>query len=158
MLVKDVIDVDFVNYKLPSMIIAMPRCSFKCDKLNGQQVCHNSALAKQTDILVNPHNLIQRYLKSSAKAICFQGLEPFDTFEDLYNFIKLLRTEYKCNDPIVIYTGYNKDEIPDIITKLTQYKNIIVKFGRYIPNQKPHYDPVLGVNLISDNQHAEQIS
>ena len=26
---------------------------------------------------------------------------------------------------------------------LKKYKNIIVKFGRYIPNQKTHYDKVL---------------
>lgn len=158
MFVKDVIDVDFVNYKLPSMIIAMPRCSFKCDKLNGQKLCHNSALAGQPDIFVNTDNIIQRYLKSSASAICFQGLEPFDTYDDLRDFINLLRIKYKCDDPVVIYTGYNKDEISDKITELTQYKNIIIKFGRFIPNQKPHYDPVLGVNLISDNQYAEQIS
>ena len=31
-------------------------------------------------------------------------------------------------------------------------KNIILKTGRFIPNHKPHYDDVLGVNLISDNQ------
>ena len=37
------------------------------------------------------------------------------------------------------------------------FTNIIIKFGRYIPNQKPHYDEVLGVNLASDNQYAERI-
>lgn len=33
-----------------------------------------------------------------------------------------------------------------------------LKFGRYIPNQTPHYDSILGVNLASDNQYAERIS
>lgn len=39
-----------------------------------------------------------------------------------------------------------------------KWKNIIVKFGRFIPNQHPHYDEVLGINLASDNQYAEKIS
>ena len=38
-----------------------------------------------------------------------------------------------------------------------KYKNIIVKFGRYVPNQPAHYDEVLGVYLASDNQYAEQL-
>ena len=41
---------------------------------------------------------------------------------------------------------------------LKKYSNIIIKFGRFIPNQKPHYDPVLGVELASDNQYGEKIS
>ena len=39
MLVKGIIDEDFVNYKKPSMYIAMPNCSFKCDKDCGRAVC-----------------------------------------------------------------------------------------------------------------------
>jgi hypothetical protein len=34
--------------------------------------------------------------------------------------------------------------------------NIIVKFGRYRPNQEPHFDKVLGVELASDNQYAKE--
>ena len=158
MLVKDIIDVDYVNYKIPSMIIAMPRCSFKCDKLNGQQICQNSSLVKQRDITIDTDKVIQRYLKSSAKAICFQGLEPIDTFEDLILFIDRLRTRYKCNDPIVIYTGYNKEEIGDKIELLQRFDNIVIKYGRYIMNRSPKYDELLGVTLASDNQYAEQIS
>lgn len=41
---------------------------------------------------------------------------------------------------------------------LSEYKNIVVKFGRYIPGQEKHYDEVLGVYLASDNQYAEKIS
>ena len=39
--------------------------------------------------------------------------------------------------------------------KIKSY-GIIVKFGRFRPNQEPHYDEVLGVNLISDNQYAKE--
>ena len=37
---------------------------------------------------------------------------------------------------------------------VTNYNNIIIKFGRYIPNQGTHFDKVLGVKLASDNQYA----
>jgi len=158
MLVKDVIDVDFINYKDPSMIIAMPRCTFKCDICNGQQVCQNSELAKQPDIIIDTNKLIKRYLKSSAKAICFQGLEPLDTFEELLQFIDILRNKYHCNDTIVIYTGYNKDEVLDKLELLKKFDNIIVKFGRFLLNRPSKYDELLGVTLASDNQYAEKLS
>ena len=57
----------------------------------------------------------------------------------------------------MIYTGYYLDEIADKIRVLTEYKNIIIKFGRFVPNQKKHYDEVLGVYLASDNQYAKKI-
>ena len=41
---------------------------------------------------------------------------------------------------------------------LELYENIIVKFGRYVPNQLPHYDNVLGIKLASDNQYAKVVS
>jgi hypothetical protein len=42
--------------------------------------------------------------------------------------------------------------------RLQQIPNIIIKYGRYIPNQASHYDNVLGVYLASNNQFAEKIS
>ena len=77
----------------------------------------------------------------------------------LFLFIKKFR-EFS-NDDFVIYTGYNKEEErPQVLIKFikeNQYKNIIIKYGRYIPDQTPHYDEVLGVNLASDNQYAERL-
>ena len=58
----------------------------------------------------------------------------------------------------MIYTGYNREEIAEQIGTLAGEGNIIVKFGRFIPHQEPHTDPVLGVGLASDNQYAERIS
>ena len=84
-------------------------------------------------------------------------IRKVDTIEDLYNLISCVRNK-GCNDDIVIYTGFCKNEIFNKIEQLKQFKNIIVKFGRFIPNQKSHYDSVLGVNLASDNQYAERIS
>ena len=34
------------------------------------------------------------------------------------------------------------------------YHNIIIKYGRYIPNDGKHFDRVLGVELVSNNQYA----
>ncbi len=158
MLVKDVIYVDYINYKKPCMVIGFPYCSFKCDKECGVPVCQNSALTNQPDINIDTDDLIKRYLSSSAEAVVCQGLEPMDSFKDLWFFILKLRREYHCYDDIVIYTGYTKCEILDKVTLLKEVPNIIIKFGRYIPNQTPHYDEVLGVNLASDNQYAEKIS
>lgn len=157
MLVKDVIYVDYINYKKPCMVIGFPYCSFKCDKECGVPVCQNSALTNQPDINIDTDDLIKRYLSSSAEAIVCQGLEPMDSFKDLWFFILKLRREYHCYDDIVIYTGYTKCEILDKVTLLKEVPNIIIKFGRYVPNQSPHYDEVLGVNLASDNQYAERI-
>jgi MinD-like ATPase involved in chromosome partitioning or flagellar assembly len=87
-----------------------------------------------------------------------QGLEPLDSFSDVINLINLLRTTYDCLDDIVIYTGYNKKEIEWFIKSIKHFKNIILKYGRYIPNQESHLDSILGVKLSSSNQYAEKIS
>jgi len=90
------------------------------------------------------------------KGFCLQGLEPFDSEPALLNFIDFIRAGMNCNDVIVIYTGYNKDEI-ECLDIIQEYKNIIIKYGRYIMGQEPHYDEVLGVNLASNNQYAEWV-
>lgn len=157
MLVKDILDVDFVNYKKASMVISFPRCSWKCEKECGKQVCQNSALAKAPDIEISVDKVVERYLKNGiSEAVVCGGLEPLDSWSDLLLFIEKFRE--KSQDNIVIYTGYYKEEITDKINILKQYENIIMKFGRFVPNQEKHYDEVLCVYLASDNQYAEVIS
>ena len=157
--IKGIIHEDFVNYKVCSMTIAMPYCTFKCDKECGSNVCQNSKLVKDPTLDIPAAKIIDQYLYNPlSHAIVFQGLEPFDSYNDIYYFIYALRFVFKNNDPVVIYTGYNKDEISSKIEDLFKFSNIIIKFGRYIPNQKPHYDEILGVNLASDNQYAEVIT
>ena len=162
MLTKGIIDEDFINYKKPSMVIMCPTCSFKCDKECGEQVCQNSALATSPDIQIDNFSIVDRYLKNPiTKAIVFSGLEPFDSFEDMYSIVYALR-QRNCTDDVVIYTGYDRDEISTMkradgffyIDSLILLRPIIVKYGRYKPNQKIKYDEVLGVNLASDNQYA----
>lgn len=157
MIINQVIDEDFVNYKLPSMYIGFPKCSFKCEKECGMRVCQNSILATSPTINVDVDVLVNRYMNNFiTNAVVIAGLEPFDSYSELFEFVSKLR---ECTeDDIVVYTGYYKDEITQYIEELKQYKNIVIKFGRYIPNQKSHYDEVLGVNLASDNQYANRIS
>jgi len=171
MIVKDVNFEDLVNYKEPSMFIAFPHCTFKCDKENGCELCQNSKLVLEPDIVIDKTQLIEYYMKNSlTKAIVCGGLEPFDSELDLLPLIDTLRRQYKCNDPIIIYTGYTEEELDNGLFGHSQpaqqkvyweaikaYPNIIVKFGRFKPNQKPHFDPVLGVNLASDNQYAKEV-
>lgn len=159
MWLKGITDEDFVNYKLPSMFIATATCSFKCDSECGRQVCQNSELAVLDDIHTGDDYLIRRYLRNSiTKAVVFGGLEPFDQWQELFTFIQKLRIQYECRDPVVIYTGYREEEIDGEIRMLMSMPNIIVKFGRFVPDQLPHRDPILGVDLSSDNQYAKQIS
>ena len=154
MKVIDVKDYDICNYKKPSMFIIMPYCSFKCDKENGCQLCQNSALAKYNKIDISIDKLIDMYDKNTlVKSIVFGGLEPFDSAEDLNCFIMNFR-QYHA-DTIVIYTGYTEQEVHEKFSWIFLYENIIIKYGRFRPNQNRHYDELLGVYLASDNQYAK---
>lgn len=159
MKIKGLTDEDFVNYRVPAMFIATNTCSFKCELESGESCCQNSSLAKQKAITADDDEIIRRYIENPiTKAIVFGGLEPFDQWAELYDFIQKLRMEYGRSDDVVIYTGYTRDEIDGMCMMLQMFDNIIVKFGRYIPNQTPHFDEVLGVRLSSKNQYAERIS
>lgn len=157
MKLKGLVDEDFVNYKLPSMFIITSQCSFKCDAECGKAVCQNLPLATAPIIEIANTELIQRYMSNNiTKAVVIGGLEAFDTSRELLDFIADFRRY--SNDDIVIYTGYYEDEIKVYIDKIkSTYKNIIIKFGRYIPDQQPHYDEILGVKLASDNQRGVKI-
>ena len=155
--IKFLIDEDFVNYKKPNMFIGFLYCSFKCDKENGQKICQNSSLIYQKNYKIDPIEIISRYLKNPlTEAIVFGGLEPLDSFEELIFLIKEFR-KY-TQDEIVIYTGYKEEELDKQIKILKENKNIIIKFGRFIPNQEKHFDNILGINLSSLNQYAKKIS
>ena len=157
MLIKNLVDEDFINYSKPSMFILFNKCTFKCDKEAGCAICQNSALAHEPDIDFSIIEIVSRYLRNPiTKAITCGGLEPFDSELDLMNLVMEFR-KY-TNDDIVIYTGYTEEELADKLPRLTCYKNIIIKFGRFVPNQEKHYDEILGVELASANQYARRIS
>ena len=157
MLIKGLKDEDFVNYKKPSMFIIMPYCSFKCDKENGCNLCQNSRLAQEPEMNMPIFAIVARYKENPiTKAIVCGGLEPFDSSYNLSNLVHVFR-QY-TNDDIVIYTGYTEEELAENEAHKTicGYSNIIIKYGRFRPNQQPHYDEVLGVKLTSDNQYAKR--
>ena len=156
MKVLDVVEYDISNYKNPSMFIIFPRCNLKCDKECGKNVCQNSNLLKMEPVDVDIDNLVNKYMHNPlTHAIVFGGLEPFDSWADVLQFVFVAR--YYTPDPIVIYTGYTGEELKQQIGYLSVYENIIIKFGRYIPDQEPHFDEVLGVELASPNQYAKEI-
>ena len=156
----DIIKQDCVNngkgvtYLIESGI----KCTFKCDKESNCQVCHNYALSKNTPKVFYIKDLINDYLSQDlSKSVTFQGLEPLDTLKQhlwfIYHFRKI------SSDPIYLWTGYNEEECEDLIylIKKMKWENIIIKFGRFIPNRPHKYDEVLGVELSSDNQYARRI-
>ena len=148
---------DFVNYKKPSTFVIFPYCSMKCDIEANCKICQNSELMSMPIMEVPANTIVAHHMNNSiTHAVVCGGMEPMDTFEDLLALLSALRSF--TEDDFVIYTGYNKDEIADKISILQRYKNVFVKFGRFISGQKHHFDPILGVELASPNQYAERIS
>ena len=156
MKVKGIETLDLINYKKPSVFIAFPNCSFKCDRENGTQLCQNKGLVLEPNIEISISEIVSLVVRAPvAEAIVFGGLEPFDSENDLFDLVSALRC--KTNNDIVIYTGYTEEELKRQISILKKYFNIIIKFGRFRPNEEPHFDEVLGVNLASSNQYAKKI-
>jgi len=159
MKLKNVIDEDFVQYRKPCMFISTCFCDWKCCTEIGADICMCQNSPAYDSPIVNKRNdaLVRRYTKNDiTKSIVFGGFEPMLQFEELIDLIRCFREQ--TDDDIVIYTGYDQSEIQDKIEELKQFSNIIVKFGRYRPDQKPHRDDVLGVELANDEQYAKKIS
>ena len=69
---------DFTNYKKPSMFIAFPSCTFKCEKECNRKICQNSELAKTPNIEVSTHEIVNRYLTNPiTKAVQLPGCTAF---------------------------------------------------------------------------------
>lgn len=163
------IETDVVNFWRTSMCIGMPYCDGKCWKdLNARggnydwSLCHNGGLLKERKIEIPVNELAKKYVNNPlSHAVVFAGMEPLISMNEVVAFIAYLRGACRCDDPVIIYTGYNEDEEPYIkfhnLLETAEVNNVIVKFGRYVPDQKSHLDPVLKVMLASDNQYAKQI-
>ena len=159
MRIKTIKDEDFINYKLPSMFIGTISCSGKCCIEAGLplSICQNDFWRSAKILDIPDEDIVNRYLNNQfTSAIVFGGLEPFEQFDELLNIVKAFRE--KTNDTIVIYTGYYEEELVNEIEALSDYSDIIVKFGRYKPDRKSIFDPIIGVTLASDNQYAKPIS
>lgn len=158
-ILKEIVDENFQDYKKTSMFLAFPKCDFKCFKELGLPItmCQNFETLKMTNFMIKIEDILERYVRNPiSEAIVLGGLEPFMSFSEVINLISYFRT-HDCNDDFVIYTGYRKDEILGEIDQLKKFKNIIIKFGRYIPNSRKIFDETLGVYLSSKNQYAEEV-
>ena len=156
MKIINLIDEDIINYKKVSMFVGLPYCSGKCWKEQGLDcsICQNESLRNSKIISIDENDLINRYLANPlTEAIVFGGMEPFDSSEDLQCFLMNFRHNYA--DTVVIYTGYTEEEVKEKFSWIFLYENIIIKYGRFIPNQEKHFDKLLGVNLASPNQYAK---
>ena len=159
-IVKSIVDENFQDYKKASMFISFPKCDFKCFRDLGlpPSDCQNFNIINMKNIEVEISSVFQRYIKNHiTESIVLGGLEPFLSFDEVYNLISYFRLN-DCNDDFVIYSGYYPDEIENQVDNLKNFKNIIIKFGRYIPDSIPKYDEILGVTLASDNQFSVKIS
>lgn len=160
MRVKAIVAEDFINYKLPSMFITTCFCDWKCCTELGIDigVCQNAPLSQSENKEINNQTIYDQFVNNPiTKAVVIGGLEPMIQINEVIDLINLFRNQGE-DCPFVIYTGYYPNEIPEPLERLKQYKNIIVKFGRFIPNSQSKYDEVLGITLASSNQYAEVIS
>ena len=159
MRLKTYVDESFEYYKEPVLLIATTTCDFKCciESKIPITVCQNAQWFQKPNYEIPNTMLIQMYNNNPiTKAICFAGFEPFKQWDDIKTFVSEFRA---TSDALLIYyTGYYPEEIQDKVNWLKQFPNIIIKYGRYVPNQEKHYDSVLGVYLASNNQWAERIS
>ena len=158
MRVKDIVAEDFLNYKKSSMFIITCLCDWKCCREShiDVSICQNNSIAKKPTKDISNKTIIDYYINNDiTEAVVFGGLEPFLQFQELLSFISDFRKV--SDDDIVIYTGYYPSEIEKELKLLKTFSNIIIKFGRYIPNRPSRYDDVLGVTLASDNQYAKKI-
>lgn len=159
--IKNIKAEDFVNYKKPSLFIGMGGCDWKCcfEAEVNNSICQNSALGQAPPLEISSEYLYKMYESNDiTQAIVFGGLEPLYNEQSRNELIELIKgfREFS-DDDIVIYTGYYPYEVYDFIKSILSFKNITVKFGRYIPDSPPKYDDVLGVYLASDNQYAVKL-
>ena len=160
MRVKELVDENFQDYKKPAMLISSVSCDFKCLKELGMDIgiCQNMKISKLPNKTVSVKSIFERYiLNPITQAVILGGLEPLLQFGEVVSLIAYFRS-HGCDDDFVIYTGYYPDEIGEEIKELKKFKNIIIKYGRFVPNSVSKYDKVLGVSLSSENQHAKKLS
>lgn len=159
MSVKEIVDENFQDYKKASMFICAKSCDFKClTELNKNiNICQNMRVSKLPTFDIKISDIFDRYVSNIiTRAVIIGGLEPMLQFHEVYSLIYYFRKN-NCPDDFVIYTGYYYREIEQYIKKLQDLDNIIIKYGRYIPDSNPRFDNTLGIILSFDNQYSERI-
>ncbi len=160
MRIKNLMVEDFVNYKRPSLFIGTCFCDWKCctEQNLDVGVCQNTPLAKHPTLDVENEVIYELFTWDGiTEAVVIGGLEPMLQIDEVVSLIEHFRDKGQTC-PFVIYTGYYPHEIESQLESLRRFRNIIVKYGRYIPDDEERYDEVLGVVLASSNQYAEVLS
>jgi len=157
---KDIVDENFQDYKKPSMFISAISCDFKCLRELSMdiKICQNMQVCNLPNKCLEIKNIYKRYISNPlTQAIIIGGLEPMLQFKEIFSLIEYFRSS-GCFDDFVIYTGYYPSEIKKEVEAFKELDNIIIKYGRFIPNSTLKYDRILGVSLSSENQYAEKVS
>lgn len=158
MRIKSIIDEDIVNYKKISMFLSACFCDWKCCKEAGIDVCtcQNAGSYNTTIVNIPDAAIVERYVANDiTKAVVIGGFEPLMQMDELCSLIDAFRE--RTDDDIVVYTGFYKHEKEECLKRISAHKNIIIKFGRFLPNQEKKFDNLLGVYLASPNQYAEKL-
>lgn len=139
------------NYKKISMYLPLGNsCIWKCKDCFNK---HYKNMKKEDLLETTTDDIIEEYLANPfVEALIISGLEPFDNFDQIYKFIMDFR-EVLDHD-IVIYSGYEKREVNDLLVQLYPFDNIIYKFGRYKPSLPPVFNDDLKITLASENQYT----
>lgn len=159
MRVKGVTVEDFSNYKLPALFIATAFCDWKCCRENGLEegTCQNRSLASARTLDISAETVYELFAGNDiTEAVVIGGLEPMLQIREITDLIRYFRGHGELCQ-FVIYTGYDRDEVAGYLHDLKSLGNIIIKFGRYLPDRPERYDDVLGVTLSSDNQYAVEL-
>lgn len=140
------------------MFLSSCFCDWKCCK-EAQvsiSICQNATLSKAPILNCPDERIFDIYIKNPiTKAVVIGGLEPLLQKEEVISLINFFRAR-GVDDTFVIYTGYKEEECKDFLAQISG-KNVVMKFGRFLPNDKgKHYDEILGVSLISSNQHGRK--
>lgn len=137
------------NYKKISMYLALGiTCIWKC-----HNCCNAHYKNNQEYLITDTETIIEEYIANPfVDALVISGLEPFDNFEQVYSMIEAFREN--INDDIVIFSGYIRDEVHELVNSLYMFDNIIFKFGRYKPDLEPKHNELLGITLASSNQYS----
>lgn len=164
MLVKEIIAENFQDYKKISMFICANSCDGKCWREQGLSpaICQNDKILCQKTISIPNEEIVEMFMSNHvSEAIIFGGLEPLLQIEDVVDIIRILRDAGDRSD-VVVYTGYKLEESPtqNFIQRIRESNlpHVLLKVGRYIPNDIGKFDEILGVRLASQNQFGYIVS
>jgi len=168
MLLKQILDESFGDYRETAMLLVAPSCTWKCKN------CHNHLLSELETKFFPDEEILKRFFANPlTSTIIFGGLEPLDSMVEVKDFVEKLYAKVfqeKLEKPtIIIYTGYELDEIEfdlkacGLWDLLKGYRNAIIKYGRFDPVYevkdnwallKETWNEDLGVYLASPNQNT----